>query len=401
MKFIDKKLYRKFDFWLLAIVAAITIYGLIVLTNATASPFNGTETTAEIMEKLDLRTVMMQGLWFVLGLVAMFFVTTIDYESYGEMYKIFLWGSVVILFIVVSLTRGIRGTRGWFSLGERGIQPAELAKIALIIVLAKVTVDSLRDKGHINSLRDVVKITSYVALPVVLIMLQPDWGTAFVYIMILAGILFAAKLSWKIFALIILGGGAAGVGLYYLFSAEWQESRILSFLSPDADISNEGMHVDRSIKVIQSGGLTGKGMFSEGTLSQLGYLPEKQTDFIFPVLVETFGMIGGIVLILLYALLIIRMIYIALTAKDRFGTLLVAGVIAMFTFHIVENIGMCMKLMPVTGIPLPFVSYGGSNMLTNMLGIGLVENVAMRRIPLKKRRLYISPSERMGLPDKL
>ena len=216
-------------------------------------------------------------------------------------------------------------------------------------------------------------------------MLQPDWGTAFVYICITLGILFAAKMSYKILGgIAILGAGGLFVAYKYLMG-EWQQKRILTFLNPALDPTGSGMHVAQSKVVIGSGQMLGKGLFQEGTLSQMGYLYEQQTDFIYASAAETFGFVGGIILITLYALLVIRLLYLATQAKDRMGMFIIVGVTCMYMAHIFENIGMTMGLMPVTGIPLPFVSYGGSSMLTNLLGLGLVECVAMRRGPKRRR----------------
>ena len=158
-----------------------------------------------------------------------------------------------------------------------------------------------------------------------------------------------------------------------------QQNRILTFINPEADPWGEGYHITQSKIAIGSGGLTGKGLFREGTLSQLDYLPAKHTDFIFAVTAESFGFIGAVFVIILYGLLMYRMLYLSSKAKDKLGTLLIIGVFSMFAFHIFENIGMTIGLMPITGVPLPFMSYGGSSFITNSIAIGLVMSVAMRR----------------------
>ncbi|MGI6169261.1 MAG: rod shape-determining protein RodA [Christensenellales bacterium] len=396
MKLFEKRLFKRFDFFSLAIVCVIFTYGLLVLANATAQPNNGEVSgLSGLLANLDLETLALQVAWFVLGLIGMVAISLFDYQTYGELYRIIYWVSVGLLVAVLILGTVSRGTQGWFTIGGRGFQPSELAKISMVIVLAKVVADRSNPGTGIQSFRDIVPIFLYVAVPVALVMLQPDWGTAVVYIAIAVGILFVARLSVKIILILLGVSVGGGVIAYYFLMADWQKNRIFSFLNQEAGTVGAGMQVDRSKQVIASGGISGKGIFSEGTLSQLGFLPEQQTDFIFSVSIETFGFIGGLVLIVLYALLIIRFISLAWSAKDRYGSYIIIGVVSMLMFHVFENIAMVMGIMPVTGIPLPFVSYGGSSMLTNMLALGLVQNVAMRRLPVQRRRMYVDPSDRL------
>jgi rod shape determining protein RodA len=395
MKLLEKRMFRKFDYFSMAIVLAIFLFGLVTLMNATAQPFSGDEYGfSEIVEKLDLHTVMLQFIWFLVGVAGMFALIILDYSTYGELYRIIYWGGVALLLAVLFLGRVIRGTQGWFQIGSRGFQPAEFVKIALIIVLAKVASNRSDPARGVTTFKEALPILGYLILPVALVMSQPDWGTAFVYIVICAGILLAARISLKMVGILLAIAIPIAFLLYFFLMADWQFSRILSFLNPEADALGAGMQVVRSKEVIASGGMTGKGLFAESTLSQLGYLPDHQTDFIFAVVVETFGWTGGLYLILLYAALLIRLIILSFSANDRFGSFIIIGVMSMYAFHIIENIGMVCGVLPVTGIPLPFVSYGGSNMLTNMLALGLVQNVAMRRMPRQKRRFYVDPSER-------
>jgi rod shape determining protein RodA len=396
MKLFEKKLFKKFDFISLAIVCVIFVYGLLVLANATAQPNDGTVSgLSGLLANLDLETIALQLAWFLIGIVGMVAISLFDYHSYGEMYRVIYWVCVGLLVAVLALGTVSRGTQGWFTIGGRGFQPAEFAKIAMVIVLAKVIADRSNPSTGIEHFKDVLPIFLYVAIPVVLVMLQPDWGTAAVYVAVVVGILFVARLSVKIILILLGAFVGGGVIAYYFLMADWQRERIFSFLNQESGTVGSGMQVDRSKQVIVSGGVSGKGLFSEGTLSQLGFLPEQQTDFIFSVSIETFGFIGGVILIALYALLIMRFMYLSWSARDRFGSYIIVGVVSMLMFHIFENIAMVMGIMPVTGIPLPFVSYGGSSMLTNMLALGLVQNVAMRRTPVQRRRMYVDPSDRV------
>ncbi|MHB1315014.1 MAG: rod shape-determining protein RodA [Christensenellales bacterium] len=388
---VEKKNYKDFDWTLMIIVGLILIYGLIILTNATSAPFTGSESgLGDIMAKLDLTTIGLQAMWIAVGLIGMFILTVFDYELFSDMSKILYFitiGLLLLLFVAGKVTRGVQG---WFSFGERGLQPAELAKIIIIIIVAKITVKRSSPEGRLNRVLDVGTVLLYIVPPVGLVMLQPDWGTAFVYIVITIGIMFAAKMSYKILGgLLALGAGGIIIAYQFLMD-EWQQKRILTFFDPKLDLTGSGMHVAQSKIVIGSGQMLGKGLFQEGTLSQMGYLYEQQTDFIYASAAETFGFVGGLVLILLYVALILRMIYLATQAKDRLGMLMITGVACMYMAHIFENIGMTMGLMPVTGIPLPFVSYGGSSMLTNMLGLGLVQSIAMRRGPKRRREINMT-----------
>ncbi|MBQ9942704.1 MAG: FtsW/RodA/SpoVE family cell cycle protein, partial [Christensenellaceae bacterium] len=217
-------------------------------------------------------------------------------------------------------------------------------------------------------------------IPFVLILAQPDFGSAIVYAVVLFGLMFMAKTNWKII-LGVFGAVVAVLPLGWLMLADYQKNRLLSFVDPELDPTGAGYQVLRAKVVGSSGGLEGKGLFSADLLTQkTNYLPEEQTDFIFAATTEAVGFIGGMVIILLYGLLIYRLISLSMKAKDDFGAYLILGVSFMLLFHVVENIGMNIGAMPVTGIPLPLFSYGGSNLLTMMLAFGLVLNVNARRL---------------------
>lgn len=371
MKLELKNTVAKYDWLLLINVYAICVISVLIVGVATS-----TTTNTSIITKYS----MLQLLWVGgVGPIAMTVVSIIDYRFYLEKYRLFYWGIVLVLFLLLVLGTATRGTVGWITLiGERTIQPSELAKICIIITLAKIVSGKIGNGTGINRFTDLIPIFGYFAIPFVLIMLQPDWGTAFVFVCILAGMLFVAKTSWKII-LTILGSGIAALPIAWMFMASWQKSRIINFFNPLSDTTGSGLQVANAKLVIGSGGLSGQGLFADGSLTKLGFLPDCHTDFIFSVTAETFGFIGAMILIALYLALIIRLIYLATKAPDKEGCLIIVGVAAMFLFHIFENIGMNIGLMPVTGIPLPFMSYGGSSMLVNFIALGLVQNVTMRR----------------------
>ena len=231
--------------------------------------------------------------------------------------------------------------------------------------------------GKLNTFKDLIPIFIFVGIPFFLILKQPDLGTALVFIAILMGMLFVAGIRLKHFVAIIIAGLAA-LPVFWYFLKDYQKERLMVFLDPNADPLGSGYHIIQSKIAIGSGMFFGKGIFS-GTQSQLNFLPENHTDFIFAVVGEETGFIGALIVLLLYFIILYRGIRIASAAKDNFGMLLATGITSMFVFHILVNIGMTMGIMPVTGIPLPLMSYGISSLVMNLFSIGLLLNIYMRR----------------------
>lgn len=383
---LDRKLLKQIDWITIILVLTLVVIGLVSIASIMASPFSGDEASlSDYLEKLNLNYVKRQAVNFLVGVAAFIIVIIFDYSFFKLVIKYAYVANVALLLVLFTVEK-TRGISGWFVFEaiDRAIQPAELCKICIIVFLAKIVSEGMdRDHGRLRSFKSIIFALGICGLPTVLVMLQPDFGTAFVYLCILIFILFIARIGW---GYIIAAAGALAVGLplaYFFVMSDEQKYRIDVFLDPSLDLSNAGYNVFQSKVAIGSGQLYGKGYFSSGTLAQLRFVPERHTDFIFAGIVEGLGFIGGTLIILLYFLLVFRMLWIAFKAKDNFGTCLVAGVIGMLLAHVFENIGMTMGLMPVTGIPLPFLSYGGSNLLTNMIAIGIVENVCMRR-PVKK-----------------
>lgn len=383
---LDRKLLKQIDWITIILVLTLVVIGLVSIASIMASPFSGDEASlSDYLEKLNLNYVKRQAVNFLVGVAAFLIVIIFDYSFFKLVIKYAYVANVALLLVLFTVEK-TRGISGWFVFEaiDRAIQPAELCKICIIVFLAKIVSEGMdRDHGRLRSFKSIIFALGICGLPTVLVMLQPDFGTAFVYLCILIFILFIARIGW---GYIIAAAGALAVGLplaYFFVMSDEQKYRIDVFLDPSLDLSNAGYNVFQSKVAIGSGQLYGKGYFSSGTLAQLRFVPERHTDFIFAGIVEGLGFIGGTLIILLYFLLVFRMLWIAFKAKDNFGICLVAGVIGMLLAHVFENIGMTMGLMPVTGIPLPFLSYGGSNLLTNMIAIGIVENVCMRR-PVKK-----------------
>ena len=376
-----KGLIRHFEWPLVIMVLVMSIWGIVSIFAATGSPVEeGVEMS--FLEKITTQSLYyprLQFFWVCAGMVALAAVSYFDYRLYGRWKNLFYWGNVIVLALVKFTTEVGRGAANmFFQWGSgRTFQPAEFGKIAIIIALAQVF--SSREKP-IKTLSELIRMSCYVGLPLILIVIQPDVGTALVYVAIYAILIWASGTNYKLVVGTICIGVILVVAAWYVlnFSDNFRVDRIQVWLNPDYDINNSGMQTYNARLMLGSGGLWGKGLFSVGNFAALNYVPDDHTDFIFAVVCETFGFVGGGLMILLYLAMLLRMMYLANHAEDTFGCYLIIGVMAMMFFHIFENISMVIGLMPVTGIPLPFVSYGGSNYITNLMGIGLVCHVAMR-----------------------
>lgn len=366
------------DWCLLLCMVCLLVIGILAISNATADPYAQTEGDGLLarISGLTSRSATLQLIWVSVGTVALLLVTFLfDYRVYGEFWVILYIVANLLLAMVLLLpkVRGISAFLQWG--GTQTFQPSELCKVAITITLAKHM--SLKEE-RITSLRQFLVYFVHFAIPFALVILQDDYGSAFVFAAIFIGMLFMSGISWKL----LVGLGAAGAAVCvgaWPFLSEFRRNRVLDFLYPDRDISGSGLQVYYSKIAVGSGELTGKGMLQEGAISQLDFVPEKHTDFIFAVTAESVGFLGCLVILALYLTLLLRLFYLAYKTKDKFGSCIIAGVASMFLFHVLENIGMTIGIMPVTGIPLPFLSYGGSNLLANMCAMGLVFNVLRNR----------------------
>ena len=387
MKVIDGKLLKQIDWLTFIIVLALFIIGITSIASIMASPFSGEESSvSDYMEKLNMQYVEKQLVNFAVGLVAMSVFIILDFNVYKSLINYAYFAFIAILLLLVIMGKTSRGVAGWFMLEniDRAIQPAELCKIVLIIMFAKLIDRGVNKNGKLTGLKDIMLIIGACAVPVLLVFIQPDFGTGFVFLCILIMMLFCAGVPWR-YIVIALGITVVVAPLVYMFIlTSEQKNRILVFLNPELDPLGSGYNVIQSKLSIGSGLLKGKGFFTADTLAQLRYVPERHTDFIFSGIIEGIGFIGGTVIILLYFILMFRWLVIAYKAENTFGMSIVIGCTAFILAHVFENIGMTMGLMPVTGIPLPFISYGGSNLIACMAAVGLVQNVYMRR-PLEKR----------------
>ncbi|ACB84118.1 rod shape-determining protein RodA [Natranaerobius thermophilus] len=365
----DKKLLRNFDYTLLIVVLLISVIGVIIITSATQ--LNPTGDSYYYTRR--------QIAYIAAGLLVLLTMLSIDYHSILRIAKPLYIINLLLLtaVFVPGLGRAAGGgAQRWLSLGIIDIQPAEFAKIIIIITLAKFLVDQ---KNGIEDIYDLILPIGHVLVPMGLIFLQPDLGTAMVFIAILFGGLFFYRVKLKLLGYLIGAGILVGVPSFWLLLHEYQRQRLIVFLNPsNIDPLGDGFHLWQSMVAIGSGGITGKGLF-EGTQNKLEFLPEAHTDFVFSVIGEEFGLIGASIVLLLFLILIYRILKIAYLSKDFYGTVICGGVATMLLFQMVVNVAMTVSMMPVTGLPLPFISYGGSGYLMNMMAIGLVLNVGMRR----------------------
>ncbi|HOJ13699.1 MAG TPA: rod shape-determining protein RodA [Deltaproteobacteria bacterium] len=313
--------------------------------------------------------------WVCMGCVFLVAAFAVDYRNL--MYSAWPFYALVLLGLVLVFVIGreISGARRWIELGPMRMQPSEIVKIFVIVWLAYWS----EKNRHIVAyrFRDLLFPVSVVALPVILILLQPDLGTAGI-VSFIACAMFIMMGIRRSTLLALSGMVLAGLPAAWFALKDYQKTRILTFLDPSRDPQGSGYHAIQSKIAVGSGGLLGKG-FLHGTQTQLNFLPEHHTDFIFSVVAEEWGFAGSILLITLYLILITKIIDIGLKAKDRFGALICFGIASYFTFHVFINISMAVGIFPVVGVPLPFVSYGGTFMLINLVCIGLVLNVAWRR----------------------
>ena len=315
-----------------------------------------------------------QGIFALLNVIIIFVVLNFDYRILGKFATSLYVLNLIMLLAVMFVGQSALGAQRWIQIGPISLQPSEFSKLIMIIALADL-LD--KKKGRLNSFKDIIPILLYVGIPFILVLKQPDLGTALVFLAILFGMIFVAGIRTK-HLMIILGSGLAVMPILWHFLKDYQKMRLTVFMNPNIDPLGSGYHIIQSQIAIGSGMLFGKGLFG-GTQSQLNFLPENHTDFIFAVIGEELGFIGALVVLLLYFILLYRGIKIAGSARDDFGTLLATGITSMLAFHLLVNVGMTAGIMPVTGIPLPFMSYGVSALTTNMVSIGILLNIYMRR----------------------
>lgn len=361
---VERRLFKNFDFGIVLLMLGIVSLGLAVIYSASR---RGPDSAALVHK---------QFMWAIAGLIGFAIAATVDHKSYPRIAR---WAYVVNLLClaaVLVIGRETNGAKSWIRFGGFAIQPSEFAKVAVVITLA---VFLSKRRNEIGELRTFALSFAHVAVPLLLVMKQPDLGTALVIITIWFGMTFIAGAKPS-HLLAFVGAVAvlAVVGWHSGIVKDYQKERLVSFVNPTADSQGASYQILQSRIAVGSGQFTGKGWL-HGTQGQLGFIPERHTDFIFTVLSEEFGFLGAGGLVIMYLLLIWRGLMIMSQTEDAVGRLAATGFVCMFLFHVVENVGMTIGIMPVTGVPLPLFSYGGSNLLTSMVALGLLVGIGIRR----------------------
>jgi rod shape determining protein RodA len=366
----ERGLTRRIDPLLLAAVVGLAAVGLAMIYSATYHRLDaqGADT---------LRFVNRQGIALVIGLVAMGAVMCCDYRLYRVWAPLLYAVAAVMLVITAATGTTVNASRAWIVFGGFQFQPAEIAKPALILMLATLFHERRESALGLRALLEALAIAS---VPMVLILAQPDLGTAIVFLAITFGVLLLARVKVRYLVALALIGVCSLAGAYQLnILKQYQVERLTTFFDSGAvDLQGAGYNVNQAQIAVGSGQLTGQG-YLQGTQTSLSYVPENHTDFIFTVVAEELGFLGAMVLLGLFALVLWRCLRIAASSRDTFGTLITGGVVAVFSFQLFINVGMSIGIMPVTGLPLPFVSYGGTSLIGSLIMVGLVQNVHMRR----------------------
>jgi len=387
--FRQNRLFKKLDHTLLIAVGLIIVYGLVVIYSATkpVELMSVAGAAEQARDPFDL--IKRQVVWILLGLGAMAAMLYFQYEDLGKYMKVLYAVNLVILAAVLFAGSSRMGAQRWIEIGPLTFQPSEFAKLIIIICFAVFLTSR---EGKLDRLRDLLPCFAFIGAPMLLILKQPDLGTSLVFMAIMFGMLLAAGARPALLAGLFTGGIALvslWIWAHFWFEAhsafdlwipfkDYQLKRLIVFINPWKEWYGDGYHVVQSEIAIGQGGFWGRGLF-QGSQTHGDFLPIQDSDFIFSVVGEELGFIGAVTLLALFFVLIYRAVHIAAQARDTLGVLLAAGVISMLSFHVVVNVGMTTGIMPVTGIPLPMFSYGGSSMITNLAAIGLLLNINMRK----------------------
>ena len=355
---------KNMEWGLLIVAVLLSIIGLIALFSAT--------------QQTEYDEFKKQIIWFIVSLIIMVIVMLINYETLVKLSPIF-YGITIVLLIAVLFTEPVNGATSWFNIGSFSFQPSEFAKISVILFLS-FAISKIQERyiEDINKPTRLLIIFGIIALPLLLIIKQPDYGTAMAFCVALAVMLFTSGINKKYIIATVMVIVISVPILYNFILPEHAKKRIDIYLNPESDPRGSGYNIIQSKLAIGSGKLTGMGLL-KGNQTQLGYLYPKTTDFIYSVIGEEMGFIIAGTIIFLYVFLVTKMLYIAKTAKDNVGAIIASGIAGVFLFHMTENIGMVMGLLPITGVPLLFVSYGGSSMITSYMLIGILLNISSKR----------------------
>lgn len=359
-----RRILKNIEWGILICVVLLIAIGLVALFSATQ------ESSQDELKR--------QIIWLVISIPIMILVICIDYEVIAKISPIF-YGIILILLLLVLFTTSVNGAKSWFNLGLFSFQPSEFAKIFVILMFSYVITKIQKNgKDEISRPTRLLLILLIVAVPILLIIKQPDYGTAVAFLVATIFMLFTAGIKKRYIICTILLIAIAVPLLYFFVLPEHAKTRIDVFLNPNLDPRGAGYNIIQSKLAVGAGELFGMGLL-KGNQTQLGFLYPKTTDFIFSVIGEEMGFVATAGIVILYVILITKAIYVAKTAKDDLGSYIAMGIAGIFLFHMLENIGMTIGLLPITGVPLPFVSYGGSSLLTNLILVALLLNISGRR----------------------
>ena len=370
-----------FDWQLLAVVYLMSIFGIFCISSATYDP--DMEANVSLLNRiLNSRSSMWQSIFVLVSPIVLVVVISIPLDLYrnrlGRLIYLGVLGLLIITLVTATLVNGIKA---WLNTGfGRAIQPAEFSKIAVLLALARVL---SRSEKPLNNFKDFMRAMLVIGLPSLIVLAQSETGSVIVIVVMSVCMLYFGGVDIRLVLGLVLFG-MTGIGLIIAYallsgSTDYRILRLVAFTNPRLYSESGGYQLLNSQKAIGSGPMTGNGVFTLGTVKQLGGVPENSTAFIFSTIGEAFGFVGTAAVLGAYLFLILRMLYLARYTQDKYGKMIIVGVMSMLFFHVFENISMCIGLMPITGIPLPFLSYGGSNYMTNIIGIGLVLNVTRSR----------------------
>ena len=345
-------------------VALLVLFGLAAILSITISA-----------EEPDFSKLTTQIVAVVIGLILAIFFSTIDYRQLASWSLVLYGSSLALLVLVLLLGTKIRGTTGWFMVGGLTFQPVEVVKIFVIIWLANYIAHNVQNMDRPLIL---LKSAFYVALPILLVILQPDLGSALIFLSIFLGLIIVSKIPKTYLIALVVFLVIISVLGWSFFLKDYQKERVLTFISPSRDPLGQGYNVTQSIIAVGSGGMLGRGL-GLGPQSQLNFLPEQESDFIFAVIAEELGLIGTFLVIALFVILFYRIFKITTIAQDDFGVLLSWGILIMLASQALINIGMNIGLAPVAGLPLPFLSSGGSSIVANLMAIGILQSVYIHK----------------------
>ena len=361
------------------LVFGLSLFGIVAVCVATFSP--GSDVNASFLNHIfESSYATRQCLFLLVAPLVVGVIMAFPYDVLRQRAELFYWISFLLLTVTTVFNRAA-GVKAWLDiLWGYTIQPSEFAKLAMILILAK---NLSRQDRPLSDMRSFIRIFLMVMIPGLVILLQGETGSLLVIIFLFAVMMYFANVSMKTLG-ILAAIATLGILSIYGFmvatgSTDYRLARIAGWLNPELYASDDAYQQTMSKMAIGSGGFSGNGMFVNGAISQLNYVPADWTDFIYATIGETWGFIGCVSVLLVYILILLRMLHLAWYTRYKFGRLIICGVMGMLLFHVLENIAMTLGLMPITGIPLPFLSYGGSNMMTNMGGVGLVLNVTRNR----------------------